>query len=100
VAVAAVAALGLGMATAQPAGARTSTATGTLPPALVRFEHCPINDPAVTACLYSKATSTTFEIGSTTVTTTKPTTVSLGLAFDQNGNAIAVLPDDGTQALN
>jgi hypothetical protein len=74
-------------------------AAGTLPKSLQKFANCPIDNPAVTVCLYSKVTNTTFEIGSTTVQTTAPTIVSLGLAFNAEGDPEAVLPDNGTQAV-
>ena len=55
--------------------------------------------PAVATCLFSSTTSTTFEIGSTTVTSSSPTTLSLGLKYTKSGQPVVVLPDDGTQAL-
>lgn len=70
----------------------------TLPPNLAKFANCPVKDLKITLCLYSKTTSTTFEIGSTTVSTTSATKVSLGLI--QDGSVFtAVLPDNGTPAL-
>ena len=39
------------------------------------------------------------QIGSTTVTSTSPTTVSLGLRYTAAGKPVAVLPTNGTQAL-
>jgi hypothetical protein len=77
----------------------TSAAAASLPSSLAKFAHCPINEPKVTLCLYSKTTSTTFEIGSTDVTTTSPTTLSVGVTFNRSGQATLVLPDDGSQAL-
>jgi hypothetical protein len=69
-----------------------------LPATLQKFVHCPIDNPAVSLCLYSKTTSTTFDIGSTTVTSTSPTTISIGVISSPSGET-AVLPDDGSQAL-
>jgi hypothetical protein len=77
----------------------TSATAASLPSSLAKFAHCPINEPKVTLCLYSKTTSTTFEIGSTDVTTTSPTTLSVGVTFNRSGQATLVLPDDGSQAL-
>jgi hypothetical protein len=88
-----VAAVTAGSATA---GSATAAA---LPAGLAKFANCPVNNPKVTLCLYSKTTSTTFEIGSTTVTTKSPTTVSFGVAFKKSGQATVFLPDNGSQAL-
>jgi hypothetical protein len=99
----AVAALAVAFsATAATAATRTEKAasSGTLPANLAKFANCPLDDPAVSVCLYSATSSTTFDIGSTTLTSTSPTTISLGLAFNAEDQAIAVLPDNGTQALN
>ena len=70
-----------------------------LPPNLAEFANCPVNVAAVATCLYSSTTSTTFEIGSTTITSSAPTTVSLGLSYTKSGQPVVVLPDNGTQAL-
>ncbi|HEY7948508.1 MAG TPA: hypothetical protein VID75_12595, partial [Acidimicrobiales bacterium] len=75
------------------AGART------LPSSLADFAHCPVDVKGVATCLFSSTTSTTFQIGSTTVTSTSPTTLSLGLSYTKSGQAVVVLPTDGTQAL-
>jgi hypothetical protein len=69
-----------------------------LPANLQKFAHCPIDNPAVSLCLFSSTTSTTFEIGSTTVTSSSPTTLQLGVISTDSGQ-VAVLPDDGTEAL-
>ena len=84
-------------ASSGPAGA-TSEPTG-LPPNLAEFANCPVNVAAVATCLYSSTTSTTFEIGSTTITSSAPTTLSLGLSYTKSGQPVVVLPDNGTQAL-
>jgi hypothetical protein len=76
-----------------------SAAARTLPASLAQFAHCPVDVKGVGACLFSSTTSTTFQIGSTTVTSTSPTTVSLGLISTPSGQVTAVLPDDGTSAL-
>ena len=78
-----------------PAGAKTRK----LPADLAMFANCPVNVKGVTVCLFSSTSSTTFEIGSTTVSSTSPTTLSLGLSQTQTGPLTAVLPDNGTQAL-
>jgi hypothetical protein len=78
---------------AAPAGAAS------LPANLAKFANCPVNNPAVSVCLYSATSDTTFVIGSTTVTTTAPTQLSLGLKFNAKGQPSVVLPDNGTQAL-
>ena len=70
-----------------------------LPSMLSDFAHCPVHVKGVATCLFSSTTSTTFEIGSTTVSSTTPTTISLGLSYTKSGQAVVVLPDDGTQAL-
>jgi hypothetical protein len=80
------------IATPGPAGAAS------LPGNLQKFANCPIDNPAVTTCLYSTTTSTTFEIGSTTVTSTSPTTLQMGVISTPT-EEVAVLPDNGTQAL-
>jgi hypothetical protein len=80
------------------AGAR-SAPSGGVPSDLADFAHCPVNVTAVATCLFSSTTSTTFEIGSTTVTSSSPTTLSLGLKYTKSGKPVVVLPDDGTQAL-
>ena len=70
-----------------------------LPANLAHFANCPVSVKAVATCLFSSTTSTKFEIGSTTVTSTSPTTVSLGLRYTAAGKPVAVLPTNGTQAL-
>jgi hypothetical protein len=76
-----------------------ASASSGLPANLAKFANCPFDNPAVTLCLYSKTSSTTFDIGSTTVTSTSPTTISFGVSFSQSGQATVVLPDNGSQAL-
>jgi hypothetical protein len=76
-----------------------SAGAATLPRNLAKFGNCPVNVKSVTLCLYSSTKSTTFQIGSTTVTSTKPSTVSLGVSFSKSGKITVVLPDNGTSAL-
>ena len=78
-----------------PAGATSST----LPSSLKPFANCPVDVKGVATCLFSSTTSTTFTIGSTTVTSTSPTTLSLGLRYTSTGKPVVVLPTNGTQAL-
>jgi hypothetical protein len=73
-------------------------ATG-LPARLAKFAHCPVDAKAVSLCLFSSTDKTTFQIGSTTVTSRKPATVSLGVIFKPSGKLTVVLPDDGSAAL-
>jgi hypothetical protein len=80
-----------------PAGAQSKQTD--LSPSLAQFANCPVNVAAVATCLYSSTTSTTFEIGSTTITSSAPTTISLGLRYTKSGQPVVVLPDNGTQAL-
>ena len=75
-----------------------ATSTG-LPPNLQHFANCPVNVKAVATCLFSSTTSTKFEIGSTVVTSSSPTTLSLGLRYNAAGQPVVVLPDNGTSAL-
>lgn len=77
-----------------PAGASSN-----LPASLAKFADCPVNVKAVATCLYSSTTNTKFEIGSTTVTSTSPTTLSLGLSYTKADQPVAVLPTNGTVAL-
>jgi len=81
------------------AGTAGTAAAKKLPSSLADFAHCPVNVKGVATCLFSSTTSTTFQIGSTTVTSTSPTTISLGLGYTKAGEAYVVLPDDGSQAL-
>jgi hypothetical protein len=82
------------------ASAASSLSTKALPPNLAKFAHCPVGVKGVTLCLFSSTTSTTFQIGSTTVSSTSPTTLSIGVRFKKGGaEAIVVLPTDGSQAL-
>lgn len=83
-------------ATPVPASA---AGTSTLPTSLAKFAHCPVSVKAVAACLYSSMATTQFTIGSSTVSSAKPTTVSLGLITKPSGAIVAVLPTDGTHAL-
>jgi len=76
----------------------TSATAATVPKYLQKFANCPFNNPRVTLCLFSTTSSTTFDIGSTTVSSTTPSTISLGL-IQKGANFKAVLPDNGTQAL-
>jgi hypothetical protein len=71
----------------------------TVPADLAAFANCPVNVKGVATCLYSSTTSTKFEIGSTTVTSSSPTTLSLGLRYTKTGQPVAVLPTNGTAAL-
>jgi hypothetical protein len=70
-----------------------------LPSILADFVHCPVKVKHVATCLFSSTTSTTFDIGSTTVTSTSPTTISFGLSYSKSGQPTVVLPVDGSQAL-
>jgi hypothetical protein len=92
----AVALVGASLCVTIAPGSATARA---LPSYLAEFAHCPVNVTHVATCLFSSTTSTTFQIGSTTVTSTSPTTVSLGLRYTRSGQAIAVTPNDGTQTL-
>jgi hypothetical protein len=74
-------------------------ASAKLPSSLSQFAHCPIHVKGVATCLFSSTSNTTFEIGSTTVTSTAPTTISLGLKYTKTGQPIVVLPTDGSEAL-
>ncbi|MFZ0666824.1 MAG: hypothetical protein WAM97_13810 [Acidimicrobiales bacterium] len=76
----------------------TTATAATIPKYLQKFANCPFNNPKVTLCLYSSTSSTTFDIGSTTVSSTTPSTISLGL-IQKGATFKAVLPDNGTQAL-
>ena len=77
------------------AGAKTKK----VPADLAQFANCPVNVTGVATCLFSSTTSTTFEIGSTTVTSSAPTTISLGLSYTKTDQPVVVLPDNGTAAL-
>jgi hypothetical protein len=66
---------------------------------LAQFANCPVDVAKVATCLYSSTTNTTFEIGSTTITSSVPTTLSLGLRYTKSGQPVVVLPDNGTEAL-
>jgi hypothetical protein len=70
-----------------------------VPANLADFANCPVNVKAVATCLFSSTTSTKFEIGSTTVTSSSPTTLSLGLSYTKTGQPVVVLPTNGTAAL-
>src|ERR1700734_3453380 len=80
-------------------GAANAASSAAFPANLKKFANCPVDNPAVTLCLYSKVSSTTFDIGSTDLTSTAVSTVSFGVFFSQTGVATVVLPDNGTQAL-
>ena len=80
-----------------PAGADSKSAD--LAPSLAEFANCPVSAPGLATCLYSSTSSTTFEIGSTTITSSAPTTLSLGLRYSKSGQPVVVLPNNGTQAL-
>jgi hypothetical protein len=69
------------------------------PSSLAMFAHCPVGTKGVATCLFSSTTNTTFDIGSTDVTSTSPTTISLGLRYTKSGQPVVVLPTDGSQAL-
>jgi hypothetical protein len=71
-----------------------------LPSYLAKFRNCPINVAQVATCLFSSTTSTTFEIGSTTVSSKSPTTLSFGIRYTSSGAPIVVLPDNGTPAMH
>ncbi len=85
------------VASSGPAGAQSEPTD--LPASLAEFANCPVNVAAVATCLYSSTTSTTFEIGSTTITSSAPTTLSIGLRYTKSDRPVVVLPDNGTQAL-
>jgi hypothetical protein len=88
----------LGAVSVLVAAAPGSASASSLPKSLAKFANCPVDNPAVTLCLYSATSSTTFQIGSTTVSSTSPSKISLGLIQTDSGFT-AVLPDNGTQAL-
>jgi hypothetical protein len=70
----------------------------TLPTYLVKFKHCPFDNPAVILCAYGSMTGS-FTIASTTLTTPSPATLTLGLATNASG-LYAVSPTDGAPALS
>lgn len=96
--VAALPIVGLSLLVALAPGVGGATSNG-LPASLQHFANCPVNVKGVATCLFSSTTSTTFKIGSTTVTSSSPTTLSLGLRYTSTGQPVVVLPDNGTQAL-
>ena len=63
-----------------------------LPKSLAKFAHCPVDVTNVQLCLFSSTTSTTFQIGSTVVSSTSPATISLGVGFDQSGQPVTCSP--------
>jgi hypothetical protein len=82
-------------------GATASTSVPrTLPKNLAQFAHCPVNVKSVTVCLFSAMATTQFTIGSTTVSTTAPTKVSLGLIVNSNGSIQTVAPTDGSATMS
>jgi hypothetical protein len=81
------------------AATSSTAATSSLPKNLQKFSHCPVSNPAVTTCLFSSTYSTTFVIGSTTVSSTEPSTINLGLIVKPSGKIIPVLPTDGSSAM-
>jgi hypothetical protein len=97
--VASAAATALVAASAVAIAAPGVASAAPFPANLAKFANCPVDNPAVTLCLYSKVTSTTFDIGSTDLTSTATSTVGFGVEFSQTGVATVVLPDNGTQAL-
>ena len=89
----------VGLSGGAPALAAAARGPRPLPASLAMFAHCPVDVKGVGACLFSSTTDTTFQIGSTTVTSNSPTTLSLGIISTASGAVTAVLPDDGTMAL-
>jgi hypothetical protein len=81
------------------AAAPSSAQPKALPPGLAQFANCPVKVKAVSLCVYSSTSSTTFQIGKTTVSSTKPSTISLGVIFTSSGAIKVVLPDNGKSAL-
>jgi hypothetical protein len=96
--VAALSLVGTSLFTALSPGAAGATSKPTSA-RLADFANCPVNVKGVATCLFSSTTSTTFEIGSTTVTSKSPTTLSLGLRYTKTGQPVVVLPTNGTSAL-
>jgi hypothetical protein len=94
---AAVIAVGAALsATTVPAVASTST-TGKLPKALRVFAHCPVSNSAVNLCLVGSMTGS-FTVGSNTLTTPSPATLTIGLEQTPSGSVV-VAPTDGTPVL-
>lgn len=79
-------------------GTASAASQGSLPASLARFSHCPVSNPRVTVCLAASVQGT-FQINSTTLSTTTPATISLGLIQTQS-SVTAVVPTDGTPALD
>ena len=78
----------------------SASAPSTLPTYLQPFEHCPLSNANVVACINAQVTSGSFTIGSTTLNISSPLTVQLGLIGLKNGGFKAVAPTDGTPVLS
>jgi hypothetical protein len=91
-----VAGVGTALLVAAP-GSAEAAPTGSLPPSLAMFAHCPISNKSVGTCIAGSMTGT-FQINSTTLTATQPAILSLGLISTSKGTT-AVAPTDGTPAL-
>ena len=89
----------LAAASALVAATPGSARAASLPKNLAKFAHCPVDVKKVKLCLFSSTTSTTFQIGSTVVSSTSPRRSRWASNSDKSGEPIVVLPDDGTQAL-
>jgi hypothetical protein len=79
-------------------GSSGAASTEALPAYLADFAHCPVDNPAVTSCLYA-STGGRFRVGDTTLVLPSPAKLNLGLAQDSTGAVTAVAPTDGTEVL-
>jgi hypothetical protein len=90
--------VGTSLLAVQGSGGAATAAKG-LPKSLKMFENCPVGNKKVTACLYG-TTGGTFQVGSASLTLPSPAILTLGLANNSSGGVTAVLPTNGTPALN
>lgn len=76
-----------------------ASADPTLPPNLAMYANCPINDPAVSSCLYMETTDAQLKVGKFSLRTRDPITVEFGIRQDASYDTFAVAPTNGHKIL-
>jgi hypothetical protein len=87
-----------GLAAGALPGTATAATSHSLPAKYAKYKNCPINNKKVTYCLAASSNSA-FSIGSTTLDSNGPVTLSLGLIPKGDGFTV-VTPTNGTPALS
>ena len=91
----AAAALATGLGAGVLGAVAPAQAAPTLPDNLKKYANCPVEDPAVSTCIYVQSTAATFTLGKWKLKAESPLTLQFGLKFNRKFKATTVAPTNG-----